>query len=334
MELSRISGIESLVWDTQDVVAEINPLGISGSTPAEDPHAAATAGPMPGSANSQGSTPEATQVTVVHVSPAQVENTASAAPPPVESSQPPAPTGECVVAVGTVGPEAERSGDLADFEDFLDTAAAEIKLLSGVGHRSIDIILRSGFEYRRDRHTEKTKLSQLWVCRYANKFKCKGKLRITTRCLDTFPLGAEVLQLKEHSHPPHRVNTYGWGSVTEVHTSDASTDDNTHSTSSAHAISQIDEGEFSADFDEEIITSKRKSSPATSATRSPSSIDRDLSAARSPSLDLSWDLEAVSQEDINPYLRLAHVSQGKGQRNSVAPASPAHSSAKAAPDIQ
>ena len=331
-DVTRISGVESLIWDTQDVDPVLNAsvaAELTTSRPPSHPNSRALAtppAPTGESTNSQGATPDASQNTVVHRSPVPSTAASPQAPPEASSPlQPHTPTGEPIVVAATAGADAEGSGDLAAFEEFLDTAVAEIQMFSGVGRRQIDVILHNGYEYRRDRIAEKTKPSQLWICRCASKFKCKGRARITTRNLDTFPQGAEVLQLQPHNHEPHRVNSYGWAAVTEIQTSDSNTDDNSRPNS--HAISQMDERDFSADFGEGAITSVQASSPTASASRPLSSRDGDSLSAPSPTLDPSYILEAVSQADINPYLRVAHVRNSSGNSGSLPPIDQAHDSA-------
>ena len=197
------------------------------------------------------------------------------------------------MATAEVGPSRDNSGPLEDFEQFLDTVAAEIQLFSGIGRRNIDIILRDGYEYRRAKPTECGKVSQSWVCRYSTRFKCKGKLRINTADPNDFLRNAEVIPLTAHNHAPYRVNTYGCTSTTEILTSNPSSDSSQaqESGSDWHAISQLMEEDISTDF-EGNLARRSSSSPiaSTSGFRAPP-------PSLAPSADLSWDHAVVSQEN-------------------------------------
>ena len=306
-DISALSGINSLWWDTAGSLASdppvrghtldvVNPVG----RPPVDPRSR--------SPSSRGTTPDASHNTVVRRSPAQPTTPLPVAVSGAGAAGSPA-SGDPVLSATALGASRENSGDLEQFQEFLDTVTEELELFTGVGPKRIDVLLREGFEYRRDRATERTKLSQLWVCRYAGKFRCKGKFRLNVRDLDDFITGASISSPVEHNHAPHRVNTYGCASVTEVQTSNPSINTSPSPESyilessrvSSLAISQED---LSADFGPNV-QSGMISSPVGSANRGSATALEDQSQASEA--DLSWDLVGVSQEDVNPFHAISHV---------------------------
>ena len=83
------------------------------------------------------------------------------------------------------------------------------------------------------------------------------------RDLINFAVGATVSDLQEHNHSPYRVNTFGLADITEVGSDHSSirstiTDD---TDASNHAISQLNEGDFSTDFGQGNMESRARSSP-------------------------------------------------------------------------
>ena len=308
-DVTLVSGVNSLWWDP-------GANGTADSLPLEDLASPSEAGdlgtglthnllaptgrppvaPTSRSPSSRGTTPDASHNTVVHVSPMQQLN--ANAPNPSGSSSP--PIGDPVVAAASVQAASESSGDLEQFQEFLDTVSEELELFTEVGARRIDVILREGYEYRRDRATEKAKYSQLWVCRYAGKFRCRGRFRLNVRDLEDYITGASISNATGHNHEPHRVNTFGCASVTEVQTSNPNTDASADESSqgSSWALSQED---ISADFGTSNFEAGMVSSPVagrdhTAATPS------DVNTA-----DLSWDLVGISQGNVSPFLTVSHL---------------------------
>ena len=205
----------------------------------------------------------------------------------------------------------ESSGSLESFMQSLDTVNEEVELLRGVGVRRIDIIVHMNYEYRRDRASEAEKLSQRWVCRYAGKFKCKGKLRLKARDLINFAVGATVSDLQEHNHSPYRVNTFGLADITEVGSDHSSirstiTDD---TDASNHAISQLNEGDFSTDFGQGNMESRARSSPVASREYGTADISEAATPLTTADTSYSWDLVGVSQADAVGYQAVKHVKR-------------------------
>ena len=112
-----------------------------------------------------------------------------------------------VPAAETDTPPAEKS-ELTPLEKVLkspqtaDLTDGEFQLFPDVGPRKIDVIMFRGFEYRRDRGSQKYKFNQKWVCRHANKTECKGKLKLNVRDPARFPQDTSVTSLCDHNHEP------------------------------------------------------------------------------------------------------------------------------------
>ena len=93
--------------------------------------------------------------------------------------------GEVIVGTSTLT-DTDDGEDLDDFLQFLDTADEELVLREDVGRNKIQVILHNGYEYRRDRVAERKKKSQNWVCRYASRTRCKGRIRLNVVDLTNF----------------------------------------------------------------------------------------------------------------------------------------------------
>ena len=112
-----------------------------------------------------------------------------------------------VPAAETDTPPAEKS-ELTPLEKVLkspqtaDLTDGDFQLFPDVGPRKIDVIMFRGFEYRRDRGSQKYKFNQKWVCRHANKTECKGKLKLNVRDPTKFPQDTLVTSLCDHNHEP------------------------------------------------------------------------------------------------------------------------------------
>ena len=163
------------------------------------------------------------------------------------------------------------------FEEFLDTTSLEIQLFTGVGNSKMDVIDYKGFEFRRDRRTEVHKYTQLWVCRYARKFKCKGKFKLTVKDLNNVLDGAELFNYVGHTHEPYTF-PYGQAHVSMVESSDPSSNhissnndshpsQNSSNPRNAHAISEISASDFVSDFGDDNLENRASSSPIASGAR-------------------------------------------------------------------
>ena len=301
-----LSGFASLVWDhAGDALENAGPTipQIVVAPPPGDntthstPHSGTLIDPAATPPANSGHTPDLYQETVIRVASPPDIGLQGAAPPTTNPTPLPSAGGDIIVATAEIGASRENSGSLEEFEQFLDTAVAELQLFAGVGRNKIDVILRDGYEYRRQKQEEKLKTSQTWVCRYSTRFKCKGKMRIIRSDQDDFPKNAEVIPLTEHNHAPYRVNTYGCASVTEVITSNPSSDSSQANGSSAlsRPVSQPSTTDSASDFDVGYPAGRGSSSPIAAtdgATAPPTSPD--------PSADLSWDLGAISFIETTP----------------------------------
>ena len=81
-------------------------------------------------------------------------------------------------------------------------ATSEFQLFQGVGPRKIDVITYRGFEYRRDRGSQRYKFNQRWVCRHASKMECKGKFKLFVSDPASFPKDTSITLLCDHNHEP------------------------------------------------------------------------------------------------------------------------------------
>ena len=328
--VTLVSGVAELSWDTGvEQLIGSNNADIPGvlishadghSLPNEDrplvqadPDGLPPVAPLPRSPSSRGTTPDATQNTVLQVSPAL---RTPAAPPssasPISAAQvaphdAPEPITDGVPVLGAAAAMAadEDSGSLESFKEFLDVAVDDgLELRRNVGRRKIDVLLHNEYEYRRDRATEGVKLTQLWVCRFASRTKCKGRFHLSVKDLSDFTEGATISRLTHHNHAPHRVKTYGLDEVTEIVSVDSSTT-NDASLSTSHAISQISEGDFSMDFGQSNLDARARSSPV-AASRGSWSNTVDITTPAT-TLDTSWDLVGVSQEDLPGCQAVRHI---------------------------
>ena len=283
-----------------------------------DPHGLPPVAPAPRSPSSRGTTPDATPDTVLQVLPAHpmVASDTPVSTPTCQAAahaSPEPPPGDApVLDTIAVPAEDQDSGSLESFMEFLDVAEEEFELRHEVGRRKIDVILHDGYEYRRDRAAHRWRLSQLWVCRYASKTKCKGKFHLNVQDLTDFMTGATVCRMVDHNHPPRRVKSYGLAEVTEIVSVGSSSTNDTQS-SNAHAISQISEGDFSVDFEQSNLDAKARSSPVAMDQGDWTQTD-DLTTPSS-TRDTSWDLVGVSQEDANGYQAVKHIRRGKNRQD-------------------
>ena len=330
--VTLISGVAELSWDTageqltgSNVTGNPGTLGSRGDSQAlshedhprahSDPLGLPPVAPLSRSPSSHGTTPEATQNTILQVSPAPQMSQSPDVTPVATLPAPAMPEHAAVDAAAVDAPavvtvvapaEEEDSGSLESFMEFLDVADEEFELRHEVGRRKIDVILHDGYEYRRDRASHRWRLSQLWVCRYASRTKCKGRFHLNVQDFTDFMTGATVSQMVEHNHAPHRVKSYGLADVTEIVSVEGSAVNDT-SLSNVHAISQISEGDFSMDFGQSNLGAKASSSPVATSREDWTEV-ADVTTPRSTP-ETSWDLVGASQEDASGYQRIKHVQR-------------------------
>ena len=341
------NGLNSLSWDpafeplsslNHNVGSEVpvSPTGdesLPGGFPQIqlDPDGLPPIHPASRNTNSHGSTPDATQNTVVQASPAQSANTGSSPEATLESSPHSSPqtsdqfhtAGTQIVSASAVADESNGSFNVSSFEEALDMAEEEIELRQNVGCRGIDVILYREYEYRRDRASEGRKMAQKWVCRYANKTKCKGKLKLNVRDLNNFIDGAIISDLCDHNHEPYnRVNNLGLAEVTEIKTDEsevegAAADDaptgnissdgtfsNSEGDSSSTSAQCIAEEDPSFQFDGSLRETRAHSSPVASRHQMTLNLSDVSTPLTTPD---SWQCVGVSQTDDLAFAGIMHV---------------------------
>jgi len=167
----------------------------------------------------------------------------------------------------------------------LDVASEEFQLLDNVGKRRINVLLFRGYEFRRDRDSERHKTTQRWVCRWARKFDCKSKLKLTVQDIQDIRVNATINLIREHNHDTHRPESYGVADFTEIH--EQST------TASEHYETGL--SDISRDFNRQALEARARSSPiATSSGRRPE-------AGKDLHTDLTDSLVETSQKDVRGY---------------------------------
>ena len=152
----------------------------------------------------------------------------------------------------------------------------EITFFQNVGRRKIDVVLFDEYEYRRDSASEKRRPSQKWVCRYANKFDCKGGFRIIVQNQDDFLDGATISNGRNHTHDPFHMymfnsNYLGYSTDDPCAVGTVKMEERPNaaltpvrlkaSQVSTHAISLLNEGDFLADFATHNVDTRATSSP-------------------------------------------------------------------------
>ena len=201
------------------------------------------------------------------------------------------------------------------FETFLDTFCDELSFHTEVGRNKIDVILYQGFEFRRDRLTEKQKTDQLWVCRHAGKFKCKAKVKLHVPHLDDFTRGSSVTQAVPHNHQPYILESYGRANISVIESAHTSTDQADASDSelrSNHAISQLSAADFSADFDEVNLDAVARSSPIAPRVLRPAQ-----AAHGDQAIDITTILIDTSQEDARGFRLQRYVQVPRTRASDV-----------------
>ena len=161
----------------------------------------------------------------------------------------------------TRGASSESSGVSQRFLDALDLVGDELKLLQGVGARKIDVLIFKGYEFRCDRWSDRAKNVQRWCCRHAAKFKCKAKFKLHVPNLEDITDGSSVVDAIDHNHEPIQTDSFGLANISVLKDTSKDVNDAGPSTSSAHAISQLDENQFSFDFNEDNVNVQVHSSP-------------------------------------------------------------------------
>ena len=109
---------------------------------------------------------------------------------------------------------AER-GDLTAYVAASHTAGREPE-------RKIDVVVYKGYEHRCDRRSDRERYSQLWKCRYATKFGCKGKFRLEVMDLNNIEADSVITNAVDHNHAPFSIDSYGLTRVSTLPDGDLS----------------------------------------------------------------------------------------------------------------
>ena len=159
----------------------------------------------------------------------------------------------------------ESSGISHEFLERLDVLSEEIRLEREIGRRKIDILMYRGYEHRCDRRSDRFKYVQHWKCRYAAKFKCRGGFKLDVVDLEDIEADSIVSCVKDHNHEPYSIDSYGLANVSELQDFDESEPSAPEDSENSHAISQLDDGEFSFDFNLNGLGTRVQSSPIRTA---------------------------------------------------------------------
>ena len=157
------------------------------------------------------------------------------------------------------------SGISNGFLERLDVLSEEIRLERERGRKKIDILMYKGYEHRCDRRADRLKFVQHWKCRYAIKFKCKGGFRLDVVNLEDIEADSVVSCVKDHNHAPYSIDSYGLADVSELQDIDQGESSAPEDSENSHAISHLDEGEFSMDFGPGGLGARVQSSPIRTA---------------------------------------------------------------------
>ena len=153
------------------------------------------------------------------------------------------------------------------------------------------------------------RFSQLWVCRQAQKTRCKGKFRLVVNDLVDFMADATATQLVDHNHAPYLTDVDAMVGTNEDTGGDSSNTDEA-SASNTHAISQIGEGDFSVDFERSDLDGRARSSPVAAARNDWTDV-ADMSTPASTT-DSSWHL--ISQEAADGFQAVKHIKRQKNRQ--------------------
>ena len=227
-----------------------------------------------GPLSSRSASPDALHNTVLHVSPAANLNGA----PPLPSSAaglsaPPTSPAPAENHPDVVDPALQTGDDASGpssgisngFLERLDVLSEEIRLERERGRKKIDILMYKGYEHRCDRRADRLKFVQHWKCRYAIKFKCKGGFRLDVVNLEDIEADSVVSCVKDHNHAPYSIDSYGLADVSELQEIDQGESSAPEDSENSHAISHLDEGEFSMDFGPGGLGARIQSSPIRTA---------------------------------------------------------------------
>ena len=267
--MPALSGDElqpSLSWD--DIHLGISPSGSALSDAPVTPSYLPL--PLPSRpTSSRGTSPELSHNTVVHITPvmgatASPSEPLTSAPAPGSQVREEAAT-PALQANGDAAGSKESSGVSNGFLEGLDVLSEEIKLHQGMGRCKIDVLLYKGFEHRCDRRADRERYSQIWRCRYAAKFGCRGKFRLEVMDLENIEADSMVTNYVDHNHLPFSIDSYGLTNVSTLPDYEQSSLSVNETSEQSHAISHLNEDEFSMDFDPEGLGSRIQSSPIRTA---------------------------------------------------------------------
>ena len=262
--------------------------------------------PPPRSPSSQGTSPDATQNTVVHVSPArnvedqmEDQNFIATLPDQVLDAVAPPENPPPTHHLTPLSAAEIRDRQVLAGQAIPNPVDCQLRLFTNVGNRKIDIIIYKNYEYRRDRRQMSQRRVQRWVCRHAQKHDCKSVLKLIVPNLEDPSNGSSVDHHTEHNHYPDPRDF----------DAEESNNDESHNhpgSDNAHAISRISEGDFSRDFHEEALEDKLQSSPIAHRLNQPRPTSHVDEAGASGT---SASFVETSQRDVRGYV--VHKKKGK-----------------------
>ena len=198
----------------------------------------------------------------------------------------------------------ESPQNTSSLENFFDVLEEELLFRQEGKGRKTDVLIYQGFEHTRDRLADRQCFTQYWHCRHRMRHKCKARLTLRVTNLEDITHNSTVANYTPHSHPPYRMKSYGTVDVSVIHSTDGSIGDATANTDhSNHAISQLSEGDFARDFDEDNLTSKASSSPTAGDQVRRSSVDDPLqeAAGGTASVEITTLQLDTSERDARGY---------------------------------
>ena len=157
--------------------------------------------------------------------------------------------------------EGESPQNTDSLENFIDVLSEELQLREKGENRRTDVLIYQGYELTRDRPGDRSRHNQYWHCCHKARQGCKSRLTLRVRDLENITKDAIIQNFVPHCHPPYRMKSYGTVEVSVLQSTDGSLGNATADGKSSHAISQLNEGDFEQDFNQENLTSKACSSP-------------------------------------------------------------------------
>ena len=217
---------------------------------------------------------------------------------PCHDLPPPEALHACMAAAGDVNEVSPNStNSLLNFFDVMEEDT-RMQFFTRMGEKNIDILRYRDYDLRRNSLAERRANIQRFHCRHNRKFKgCKGKLKLRVADPDNLVETCEVLDYVHHNHDPYRMKSYGHINVTELSDIQAqgTAFNNVSDFSNPHAISLINTGELSDDFQASNLNDKVRSTPM------PPPKCLKLSGGKGPSVEITSLCIDTSQKDVRGY---------------------------------